>query len=96
MADLATNAGEVAGVFHQVHHVRPAGVFHLIKTLHFVVVRDEAGEHHIATGHTVSNRRVGVGKAQRLRGEPVHVRRGTGKLAVKYANRVGAHVINRD
>ena len=95
MADLAADAGEVAAGLHEVHEVRPAGVFHLIKSLHLVVVRVKARKHYVAAGHAVAHGGVRVGKAQRLRGEPVHVRRGAGQFAAVHADGIAAHVVDR-
>ena len=95
MADLAADAGEVATGFHEIHEVRPAGVFHLIKTLNLVVVRVKAGKHYVAAGHAVAHGGVRVRKAQRLRGEPVHVRRGAGQFAAVHADGIATHVVDR-
>ena len=64
VAHLASDTGEVAGLFHQVHQVRPARIFYLIKPLHLVVVRVQAREHHVAAGHAVAHRDMRMSKAQ--------------------------------
>lgn len=96
MADLATDAGEIAGLLHQVHQVRPTGILDLIKTLDLVVVRDQPGEHDIAAGHAVADGHVRVRKAQALPGQAVNVRRSSGEFASKGTDRVRTHVIHRD
>ena len=75
--------------------MRPLWIFHLIKTFNLVVVRVKAGKHYVAAGHAVAHGGVRVGKAQRLRGEPVHVRRGAGQFAAVHADGIAAHVVDR-
>ena len=96
MRHLAPNAGEVTGILHQVDHVRPAGILHLIKAFDLVVVGDQTREHHVAPGHTVANSHVRVDEAQALLGQAIDIRRGVEQLGTKRPDRVGAHVVHGD
>ena len=93
---LAPDAGEVTCILHQVDHVRPAGILHLIKAFDLVVVGDQAGEHNVAPGHAIANGHVRVGKAQALLGQAIDIRRGVGQLGAERPDRVRAHIVHSD
>ncbi len=64
--NFPTNTREIASLFHKIDHVRPARVFHLIKTLNLVVVGDQTREQDIPSRHAITNGHVSVRKPQAL------------------------------
>src|SRR5215212_1423926 len=94
MSNLVPDRCEIPRLSHQISRHGIAEVWHLIKTLHLVVVRITPGQHDIARWHAASRLNVRMFEPQALAGESIHTWCCALQFATKYTDRIATHIIH--